>query len=383
MTHIKTATVFSVAATVTFTVLLLAAPSVTMSAASGALLLCGTNVIPALFPFLVCADLFLSLNVTAVFGKWMRPLMQPLFRVRAEGAIAFVMGIISGYPVGAKVTADLVRRGELPRVQGERLLAFCNNSGPLFLLGAVGSGMLGNPKLGVLLYAAHFLSSLTVGIALRCFVAPEPYRRIDPPEPMPPKPFGALLGDAVSHAADSIFTVCGFVILFQILLALAEHLGIVTLLEHLFLQAHLPHTVVRPLLYAMLEPTGACRACADIFADSPLLCLMLISAAVGWSGLSVHLQVAAVVRHADLRLHYYWLGKTLQALLAPFYTFLLLVWRGDTVSVFAPHPPALPNMLPLSLPRLCTLSVFYFLLGIVLLLAFIAAARLLRRVWRR
>lgn len=381
MTHIKTVSVFSVAVTVVFTVLLLAAPSVTMSAASGALLLCGTNIIPALFPFLVCADLFLSLNVTAVFGNLLRPLMQPLFRVRAESAVAFVMGIISGYPVGAKVTADLVCRGELPRAQGERLLAFCNNSGPLFLLGAVGSGMLGNPKLGILLYVAHFLSSLTVGIALRCFGKRESSRPAAPPALSASKPFGTLLGDAVSHAADSIFTICGFVLLFQILLALAEHLGIVTLTEHLFLRAHLPHTAARPLLYALLEPTGACRACADIYADSPLLCLMLISAAVGWSGLSVHLQVAAVVRHAELRLHYYWLGKTLQAVLAPFYTFLLLIWRGDTVSVFAPH--ALPASVPISLPHLCTLSVFYFFLGTVLLLAFIGAARLLHRVCHR
>lgn len=381
MTHIKTVSVFSVAASVAFTALLVGAPSVTMSAASGALLLCGTNVIPALFPFLVCADLFLSLNMTAFLGNLLRPLMQPLFRVRAEGAIAFVMGIISGYPIGAKVTADLVCRGELPRTQGERMLAFCNNSGPLFLLGAVGSGMLGNSKLGILLYVAHFLSSLTIGIALRCFAKPEPSHSATPSTPPPSKPFGALLGDAVSHASDSIFTICGFVLLSQIVLALAEHLGIVTLLEHLFLRAHLPHIAARPLLYALLEPTGACRACADIFSDSPLLCLMLISAAVGWSGLSVHLQVAAVVRHAELRLHYYWLGKTLQAVLAPFYTFLLLVWRGDTVSVFAPH--ALPAPLSFSLPHLCTLSVFYFLFGVVLLLAFITAARFLHRVWHR
>lgn len=383
MANIKWTHILGVAVTVFFTALLLANPSVALSSAYSALILCGTNVIPALFPFFVCANMFLSLHVTAYLGHLLRPVMQPLFRVRAEGALAFVMGIISGYPIGAKITADLVEQGTIPRNQGERMLAFCNNSGPLFLLGAVGSGMLGNAKFGMLLYLAHFLSSITVGLTLRCFGSKETYRCASNTEASVSKPFGTILGDAISNAANSIFMVCGFVIIFQIFLAMLDNLGIVILLEHFMLRLHLPARLARPILYSFFEPTGGCRACAQSLGGSPLLCLMMISAAVGWSGLSIHLQVAAMVRHAGLRLHYYWGGKALQAIVAPFYTFLLMIGMGDAVSVFAPKPISLPGPLPLSLPRFMTLSVVYFLLGAALLLLFIFCVRCIYRRHKR
>lgn len=375
MANIKWTHIFGIAVTIFFTALLLANPSVALSSAYSALILCGTNVIPALFPFFICSNMFLSLNVTAYLGYLLRPVMQPLFRVRAEGALAFVMGIISGYPVGAKVTADLVEQGAIPRAQGERMLAFCNNSGPLFLLGAVGSGMLGNAKFGILLYLAHFLSSITVGLTLRCFGKKETYCRTDTTNASMSKPFGTMLGDAISNAANSIFLVCGFVILFQIFLAMLDNLGIVVLLEHFMLRLHLPVSLARPLLYGFFEPTGGCRACAQSLASSPLLCLMVISAVVGWSGISIHLQVAAMVHRAGFRLHYYWAGKALQALVAPFYTFLLMIGMGDSISVFAPQPLSLPGPLPVPLPRLMMLSTLYFLLGVTLLLLFVFCAR--------
>ncbi len=376
MANIRWTHILGIAVTIFFTALLLANPSTALSGAHSALILCGTNVIPALFPFFVCSNMFLSLNVTAYLGHLLRPVMQPLFRVRAEGALAFVMGIISGYPIGAKVTADLVEQGAIPRLQGERMLAFCNNSGPLFLLGAVGSGMLGNAKFGILLYLAHFLSSITVGLTLRCFGSKETYRYASSTtDPSVPKPFGTILGDAIGNAANSIFIVCGFVIIFQIFLAMLDNLGIVILLEHFMLRLHLPACLARPILYSFFEPTGGCRACAQSLANSPLLCLMMISAAVGWSGLSIHLQVAAMVRHAGLRLHYYWTGKALQSIVAPFYTFLLMIGMGDSVSVFAPQAVSLPGPLPLSLPRLMMLSAIYFLLGATLLLLFVFCVR--------
>lgn len=376
MASIKWTHIFGIAVTVFFTSLLLAKPDIALSSAYNALILCGTNVIPALFPFFICSNLFLSLNVTEYLGTLLRPVMQPLFRVRAEGALAFVMGIISGYPIGAKVTADLVEQGAIPPAQGERMLAFCNNSGPLFLLGAVGSGMLGNPKFGILLYLAHFLSSFTVGLTLRFFGKKETQCHAAVVTAYNNKPFGAMLGDAIHNAANSIFIVCGFVIVFQIFLAMLDDLGLVVLVEHAMLRLHLPVDLARPLLYGFFEPTGGCRACAQSLADSPLLCLMMISAAVGWSGISIHLQVAAMVRHAGLRLHYYWIGKALQAVVAPFYTFLLMIWMGDSVSVFAPLPFSSPGPLPVSMPHLLVLSVLYFLLGMALLLLFICCARL-------
>ena len=63
--------------------------------------------------------------------------MRPLFGVPGEGAFALIMGTISGYPMGAKIVADLKEKESVNKVEAERLLAFTNNSGPLFVIGAV------------------------------------------------------------------------------------------------------------------------------------------------------------------------------------------------------------------------------------------------------
>ncbi len=378
MARVKWGHLISIAVTVFFIGLLLTKPDTALENAFQSLILCGTNVIPALFPFFICANLFLSLNVTQYLGNLLRPVMQPLFRIRPEGALAFIMGIISGYPIGAKVTADLVEQGVVPRSQGERMLAFCNNSGPLFLLGSVGSGMLGSPKFGILLYVSHFLSSLTVGLALRCFGKKEPRSSASLVPDLEAKPFGALLGDAISNAANTIFVVCGFVMLFQIFLAMLDNLGFIVLVEHIMLRLHLPAELARPIVFGFFEPTNGCRACAQYLAGTPLLCLTMISAIVGWSGISIHLQVAAMIRRAGLHLHYYWAGKLLQGLVAPFYTFLLLIWFGDSASVFSPKIISIPGPLVLSIPQLLLYSSLYFLLGCTLLIFLIYTLRLVR-----
>ena len=72
-----------------------------------------------------------------LFGKIIEKPVKKLFNVPGQGAIALIMGIISGYPVGAKIVCDLKKRNICTKEEAERLLAFTNNSGPLFILGTV------------------------------------------------------------------------------------------------------------------------------------------------------------------------------------------------------------------------------------------------------
>ncbi len=74
------------------------------------------------------------------------------------GAYAFVMGIISGYPVGAKIVTEFKNNGECSKAEAERLLSFTNNSGPLFIIGTVGIAMFGNTLIRhTSFYNSHFV----------------------------------------------------------------------------------------------------------------------------------------------------------------------------------------------------------------------------------
>jgi len=77
------------------------------------------------------------------------------------------MGIISGYPVGAKIVTNLRENNTCTKVECERLLSFTNNSGPLFIVGTVGISLLGDMKIGIILLVIHVLASITVGVCFR------------------------------------------------------------------------------------------------------------------------------------------------------------------------------------------------------------------------
>src|SRR5690606_24879541 len=114
-------------------------------------------VMPALLPFLIMAKLLMSLGVVNFIGALLEPIMQPIFRIPGTGAFAVAIGLASGYPIGAKITADLRRSKLCTQIEAERLLCFANTAGPLFIAGAVSVGMFGMPELAVTLFLAHYL----------------------------------------------------------------------------------------------------------------------------------------------------------------------------------------------------------------------------------
>ena len=136
-------------------------------AAAEALKLCAASVIPALFPFLVVTGTLISLG----FGDWaaplLSPLMTPLFRLPGQAGGALVLGFFGGYPIGAKTAAELYKTGALTRDEAERLLGFCNNANPAFLISVLGSGVFGSVRAGIWLLLIHVLSALLTGLLFR------------------------------------------------------------------------------------------------------------------------------------------------------------------------------------------------------------------------
>lgn len=95
------------------------------------------SILPSLLPFFIATELLSSTNIIQIIGKLLNRFMRPIFNLPGEGAYAFLIGFISGYPVGAKIVTNLRETGFCTKNEGERMLALCNNSGPLFILGSV------------------------------------------------------------------------------------------------------------------------------------------------------------------------------------------------------------------------------------------------------
>ena len=128
---------------------LVTAPTQAMTGAKNGLTLCCNVIIPSLFPFFVLSSLAVDLGLAAYLGRLLEGVMRPLFRVSGCCAMAVVLGFVGGYPLGAKTALELYRQGLCTKTETERLLAFCNNSGPAFILGVVGAGIFGSGQIGL------------------------------------------------------------------------------------------------------------------------------------------------------------------------------------------------------------------------------------------
>ncbi len=135
--------------------LLFAFPEESLEAAREGITLCLDVLIPSLFPFFVLSSLLIETGVAGLCARPLSRWMYPLFGVGGAGAAALVLGLIGGYPAGARTIAQLVERGECSREEARRLSRFCNNCGPAFFLGAVGMGVFGSKEVGVLLLGAN------------------------------------------------------------------------------------------------------------------------------------------------------------------------------------------------------------------------------------
>lgn len=269
-------------------VLIFASSRVVESAAAG-LRLCWELILPSLFPFFVVSALLSRLGFPALAGKRLASLAKRLFRVSGVGATALFIGLTGGYPLGASYLAELEEQGALEPEEAGRLLGFCNNSGPAFLVGAVGAGVFHSTRVGLLLYAAHALAAILAGILLRRD-EPAPARRL--PGSGSPLPFSRALPEAVRAAVLAALNVCGFVVVFSVFTGLLDAWGVLgSLSEALAAHTGLDEVQSRALLTGFWELGGGIGAMRPL----PLTPgnLALAAVLVGWGGVSVHFQSLA------------------------------------------------------------------------------------------
>lgn len=251
-----------------FTISLIIFSKSNLEAAKSGLILWANNVVPSLFPFFIATELLGHTNIISFLGKYLNKLMRPLFNVPGEGAFAFIMGIISGYPTGAKIVVDLKEKGLCTQVESERLIAFTNNSGPLFILGTVGIGLFGNSTIGFLLLFTHILSCITVGFLFRFWKRNEITNlkssfnsvKSTKKENLNFSNLGEILGTSIKNSISVIFLIGGFVVLFSVILSILDKCNVINLLTNIlspcFNSLGINHSLLSASINGFIELTN-------------------------------------------------------------------------------------------------------------------------------
>ena len=288
-----------------------------------ALKLCANTIIPSLFPFFILSVLVNRLGLPLYLGRLFSVCSERLFGVSGAGITALVMGLTGGYPMGAKYIADMYRQGQIGLKESEKLLGFCNNSGPAFIIGAVGCGVFGSVRIGVCLYAVHIFSAVSTGILLRgkkenfCFpVQQKASSHISDVS------FSLAFTDSVRTAVSSIISVCGYVVCFTIIVKL---IGASPIIERFlfFLSGiiGLDISCIRTFFSGIFE-LGCSMNEMSRLCPTPAN-LALVSFILGWGGLSVHMQTHAMHSGTEIKGALHTAGHLLSASVASIYTYLL------------------------------------------------------------
>ena len=172
-------------------------------------------------------------------GKFLKKPIQKIFNVPGEGAIAIIMGIISGYPTGAKIVVNFKEKNICSKEEGERLLAFTNNSGPLFILGTVGISLFGSMRIGYMLLVSHIISSLIVGIIFRNWkknkkkTYTDLVGKVESQRNVGLKDLGEILGNAIKKSIKTILNIGGFIVIFSVILSILRNCGFFDIVENI------------------------------------------------------------------------------------------------------------------------------------------------------
>lgn len=358
--HLKTILFGTVAAFLVLSLLLY--PEQAFDSALKGLKIWWDVVFPALLPFFIASEILMGFGVVHFMGVLLEPFMRPLFRVPGAGAFVMAMGLASGYPIGAKLTARLREQKLLSRSEGERLVSFTNTADPLFMFGAVAVGFFHDVTLGVVIAIAHYTSSLLVGLALRFH---DPRGDSTPPVPTDQTFFllraframhqarlkdgrslGQLMGDSVTSSIQTLLLVGGYIIMFSVITNAMALIGVSGLLEGIFglllTILQMPAELASSLITGTFEITlGAQKASVAPETVDMAHKIAIVGAITAWSGLSVHAQVASILSSTDIRYTPYFFARLLHGVLAGLIT--LIIW--DPVHQYLLSDAAVPAFL--------------------------------------
>lgn len=299
----------------------LASPAVIEGCRRG-LLICWELILPSLFPFFLLSILLGKSGFASAAGAGLERWSRRLFGVGGEGATALLLGLTGGYPMGAAYLRELEKRGAVSPEEGGRLLRFCNNSGPAFLVGALGIGVFGSRRAGFLLWLSHALAAVTAGLL---------FRRQDGAAAsvpshggQPPFSFRAAFPEAVREAVTSCLTVCGFVVCFSAFTGLLRSGGWLEAgLGLLSSRLPLEQKQLEALFLGFFELGGGVGAMQGLPLRPENLALGALL--VGWGGVSVQFQTLSLLADSEMKSAPHLTGRLLSAILGAFWAYLLSV----------------------------------------------------------
>lgn len=282
--------------------ILIFCPSISLNGAARGLEIWWRSIVPSLFPFMAVSTMLVSSGVSDKLLGRFSGIMSKIGLPKSSFQ-AFIVGIISGFPVGAGMINELYNRNAIDRddvCYAASISSFCS---PAFMLTAIGAKLLNNMQMGLCIMIVHYVSFIFV-VAIWGKKKAYKYNQVEDKCVNDTKPFGKILATAVEKAAKSVINVGGYIVLFSILIEVINKTGIVG-----------ENSIAACMVSSFLEISNGC-SCVSASALIVPLKMALISFAVSWGGLCVMCQISGYVSECGVSAKKLFAFKLLQGFIA-------------------------------------------------------------------
>ncbi len=275
-----------------------------------------TAVLPALFPFFFFTKFLAELGFPEAVGKYLSPITKKMYNTSGISGYIFVMSILSGYPVGAKLTADMFEKNVITKNEATRIMSYTSTSGPLFIIGTIGIGLFKSQMIGIMILIVHILSALLNGLIYRNIGKEE---RLKNNNAQIAKMFSNknILEECMFNSIKSILIIGGYVAIFFLIISILNNYNVfsplLSLIKMVFPNINVNAT--QSFLNGIVEVT---RGCLDLSKSTENLrtLLVLSSVMIGFGGFSVHFQAYTFLKKIGISFKLYLLTKTTQCLIS-------------------------------------------------------------------
>ena len=293
------------------TILLVINPSTYISSINAGIELFFYSVFPALFPFLFLSRLIDGLGGFKKLNKLLNPIITKLYNCPSVATYPFLMTLVSGYPIGAKIVGDLTTDKQISCTDAKKIIALSSTSGPIFVIGSVGSKMLNNPTLGFKIFICHIL-----GCLITAFLFTRKKSSIEKFTPQPQISSQTnILHSATSGTISAILTVAVYVSIFYMFIDMAYNLKLLSFISNgiswVLNLLQLDTAISTGIASGLVEMTRGCKEIAMIGND--FYSLICCSGLISFGGLSIILQSLTLLSDTKIKPLYFVFLKTIQA----------------------------------------------------------------------
>lgn len=270
--------------------------------------LCAETLIPTLFPYMVISEMLVHSGVAEFISPVIEKVTLKLFGISGAGGAAIILGFLCGFPVGAKTTANLYEKGVITKAEAEKLMGICNLPSPPFVIFAVGEKLFGDISIGLFLYLNILAVTLILGMIKDKSSLPCSVNAVNTPQ----KTIFSVFTDSVSSAAGAVIKVCAYVAFFSAVIG-----GMTS-----FFDSASP--ILKAVVFSFFELTSGASACSALAERG--VGLVIASAAIGWSGLSVFCQISSIsqTKQGSISLRFYLSSKIISSVLCASITAIFL-----------------------------------------------------------